>query len=203
MTNLATLLRNKNDEPGLAKLREWGETLAAGNCPDHEAWLAGGEFFAVLGQWDRAERFILKSLELSSGLSYLKALTLNRRAWRLAAQSDTQTPEFEHAVKLARQAAELAPDAGFNALAITEYRVGKWNVAIESLQKAMAKRQGGNAVDWFFLAMAYQQLGRKHEARDWYAKAVVWMEKNPPNDKDLIRIRAEAAKLLGLTEPSS
>jgi tetratricopeptide (TPR) repeat protein len=47
----------------------------------------------------------------------------------------------------------------------------------------------------FFLATAYWQLGDKEEARRWYDKAAEWMDENKPNDKDLARFRAEAAKL--------
>jgi hypothetical protein len=47
----------------------------------------------------------------------------------------------------------------------------------------------------FFLAMAHWQLGHKTEARQWYDRAVQWMEKNKPKDDELRRFRAEAAKL--------
>ena len=48
--------------------------------------------------------------------------------------------------------------------------------------------------------MAHWQLGHADEARSWYAKAVAWTEKNAPQNKELIRFRAEAAALLGLSE---
>lgn len=48
--------------------------------------------------------------------------------------------------------------------------------------------------------MTHWQLGEKQQAREWYDKAVEWMEKNKPNDEELLRFRAEAEELLGLTE---
>jgi hypothetical protein len=66
-------------------------------------------------------------------------------------------------------------------------------------------RQGGDAFDFFFLAMAHWQLGHKDEARQWYSQAVGWMEKNQealtkdrPHAEELKRFRAEAAELLGI-----
>ena len=35
-------------------------------------------------------------------------------------------------------------------------------------------------------------------AREWYKKAVVWMDKNRPDDEELKRIRAETEKVLGI-----
>jgi hypothetical protein len=74
----------------------------------------------------------------------------------------------------------------------------------------MDMRDGGDAFDWFFLAMAHGQLGHKDEARKWYDKAVEWMEKNKVQlEKDaehrdeLQRFRAEAKDVLGLKDPSS
>jgi hypothetical protein len=67
----------------------------------------------------------------------------------------------------------------------------------------MTLRKGGDSSDWFFLAMAYWQLGRRDEARLWYDRAVQWMDKHVPNHRELRRFRAEAAALLGLPEPTA
>ena len=72
--------------------------------------------------------------------------------------------------------------------------------AVAFYEKLAAKR--GDATDWFFLAMAHWQLGDKDEARKWYDKAVEWMDKNQPKNEELLRFRAEAAELLGISEPA-
>ena len=48
--------------------------------------------------------------------------------------------------------------------------------------------------------MAHWQLGDKKQARQWYDKAVSWMDKNKPQDDELRRFRAEAEALLGIPE---
>jgi hypothetical protein len=48
--------------------------------------------------------------------------------------------------------------------------------------------------------MAKWQLGDRRAAREWNDKAVEWMQKNQPNDAELIRFRSEAAELLGVNE---
>lgn len=46
--------------------------------------------------------------------------------------------------------------------------------------------------------MAHWQLGEKDKAREWYDKAVQWMDKNKPQDEELKRFRSEAEELLGI-----
>ena len=61
----------------------------------------------------------------------------------------------------------------------------------------MELKSGGDAFDWFFVAMAKHKLGQK-DARKWYDKAVAWMAKNRPDDQELKRFRAEAKDVLGI-----
>ena len=55
----------------------------------------------------------------------------------------------------------------------------------------------------FFLAMVHWQLGHKDEARTWYDRSVEWMEKHQPKNEELLRFRADAEQLLGITQPSA
>jgi Flp pilus assembly protein TadD len=87
-----------------------------------------------------------------------------------------------------------------NTLGIAQYRNGDHKTAMETLKKSMDLRSGGDAFDWFFLAMAHWQLKNQDEARRWYDKAVAWVDKNQPKDEELLRFRAEAAQLLGVAE---
>ena len=71
-----------------------------------------------------------------------------------------------------------------------------------SLTEARAKkkkesRKGGDAFDWFFVAMARKRLGLGH-AETCYEKAVAWMDKHKPDDEELKRFRAEAEATLGI-----
>jgi hypothetical protein len=67
----------------------------------------------------------------------------------------------------------------------------------------MSLGKGGDALDWFFLAMAHWQQGDKEQARTWYGRAVQWMEKNRPQDGELRRFRAEGAALVGIHDQPS
>jgi len=97
------------------------------------------------------------------------------------------------AAELAKKAIELAPKKGgyCNTLGAAQYRAGDWNAAIDALEKSMQLRSGGDSTDWLFLAMAHWQLAHKDEARQWYDKAVEWMDKNKPDHEELRRFRAE------------
>ena len=48
--------------------------------------------------------------------------------------------------------------------------------------------------------MAHWQLGDKDNAREWFAKAVQWMENGIKDNAETKRFRAEAAALLGVEE---
>jgi hypothetical protein len=48
--------------------------------------------------------------------------------------------------------------------------------------------------------MAHWQLERTDEARKLYDKAVERMDKNDPQNEELLRFRAEAVELLGIAE---
>ena len=64
----------------------------------------------------------------------------------------------------------------------------------------MSVSNGGNAYSWFFVAMAHAHLGNAAKAREWYARATVWMEQHLPDDKLLNRFRAEAEDVLGMKD---
>jgi len=128
----------------------------------------------------------------------------NNLAWFLATCPQTKFRDPQRAVRLANRAVELAPKSGdfWNTLGVAHYRAGDWQVAVASLSKSMKLTKGGNSIDWFFLAMAHWELGDKNKAREWYDKAVTWMDKNRPQDAELRRFRAEAEALLKVEKKS-
>jgi hypothetical protein len=125
---------------------------------------------------------------------------LNTLAWLLVTEPGALDPK--RAVALAERAVTLAPGSGtyLNTLGVARYRNGDWSGAIKSTQESMAGRSGGDANDWFVLAMAHWRRGEKQPARERYQRAVKWMDKHDPHGKDLGRFRAEAAALLGLDD---
>ena len=91
-----------------------------------------------------------------------------------------------------RRALELKPtfaDAWSN-LGLALSRQGYFAEALAAYRHAIAFRAD--------LAMAHWKLNQKVEARNWYDKAVQWMDKNDPKNEALRRFRAEAAQVLGV-----
>jgi serine/threonine protein kinase/tetratricopeptide (TPR) repeat protein len=142
-----------------------------------------------------------KAVELDPNNAYARnklALCLNDLAWSLATHAEPARRDPARAVSLAKEAVELKPQEGsyWNTLGAAHYRAGDWKAAIAALEKSMELRKGDDSNDWFFLAMAQWQLGERDKARQWYDRAVEWMDKNQPKNEDLRRFRAEAEELM-------
>ena len=149
------------------------------------------------GKFDEASVWFTKSLDVDPK----NPLAVNNVAWVLATCQEERLRDPARAVELARQAVALAPmDSSYrNTLGVAHFRAGNWTEAIPQLQKSIELSQDGLPYNCFFLAMAHWQLGEKNPAREWYDKAVRWMDANQPKDEQLLRFRAESTELLGLT----
>jgi serine/threonine protein kinase/Flp pilus assembly protein TadD len=123
-------------------------------------------------------------------------------AWQLATCLDQEFRNADRAVRLAREAVELAPGGAdcWRTLGVACYRAGEGPAAVTALQKVVKLRSGGDAQEWLFLAMAYWQVGDRKQARYWYDRSIQWMETNKVRDEKLRLVRAEAAALLGVTD---
>jgi Flp pilus assembly protein TadD len=150
----------------------------------------------------RAAVVALENLEKSIELVEDKASALNNLAWDFATCPDPKFRDAARAVALGKKAVGLRPNNGmiWNTLGAAHYRAGDGKAAVTALEKSMELRKGGDSFDWFFLAMAYWQMGNREPARNWYDKALAWMDKHKPPDEELIRFRAEAAELLGVKD---
>ncbi|HKI20314.1 MAG TPA: protein kinase, partial [Isosphaeraceae bacterium] len=126
------------------------------------------------------------------------AIALNNLAWSLA--SVPGDPWFDPAqgLALARKAVAIEPNEWtyLNTLGVAAFRARDWETATKVLQQSITFT-GGEAHDFFFLAMTYWHQGNKKEAREMFDRAVAWTDKNKPNDPELRQFRAEAAALLG------
>jgi serine/threonine protein kinase len=124
----------------------------------------------------------------------------NNKAWQLATDPDPQQRDPALAVEFAKLAVEHASDdtkgTFLNTLGVAQYRAGQRQGAIDALQESMTLRNGGDPADWFFLAMAYWQLGQKVDARQWYDKGVQWMKDHDSKNQKFQRFQDEASKTL-------
>ena len=149
-------------------------------------------------QWEDAARFYTAALCLQPE----NAATQNDLARLLVNWPRPGIDHFEEAIELAKKAVNTTPTAGnyWITLGIAHYRAGQWSDALAAFQQAVKLRNGGDGVDWLFLAMTHGRLGEKEQGRKWYDQGVEWMEKNAPDDGGLKHMRAEAAELLGIKE---
>jgi Flp pilus assembly protein TadD len=131
----------------------------------------------------------------------------NELAWLLATCREAKLRDPAQAVELAKKAVQQTPkDGGYwNTLGIAHYRAGNWKAAVAALDKSVELRQGGDAFDRLFLAMAYRKLGNHLAAREAYDQALHWLEKNKETvEKDqaqaeeLRRFRSEAEGVVEL-----
>jgi tetratricopeptide (TPR) repeat protein len=122
----------------------------------------------------------------------------DRLAWYLAHRSGTTLRDAKQAVRAAKKATDLAPQEGdyWRTLGIAHYRAESWKEAIQALVKSIDLSNGGESIDWFFLAMAHSQLGNSEEAHKWYDKAVEWMQSNASDNDQLDRFQSEAKELI-------
>jgi tetratricopeptide (TPR) repeat protein len=169
-------------------------------------------FYPGRGEFRKAEQasrqalegFLKLAAEFPSNGTFQKLLANIQysRALLLATCPDRGLRSAAAEVALAEKAIEHNPSDArlWLALGITHYGAGAWPEARAALEKTMQLRRGGNSQDWFWLAMIHWQLGHKDEARQWFDKAVRWMDKNNPNHNELRRLRAEAAALLQIDD---
>jgi tetratricopeptide (TPR) repeat protein len=131
------------------------------------------------------------------------AFAHNDLAWALAMSADPPRRDPAEALAHARKAVELAPNNGsfYNTLGVAEYRAGNWDAAVAALRKAVDLKRGGDAYDWFGLALVEERLGHADEARAWFDKAVAWTRRQAPRDQELRRLWSEASERLGRPGP--
>jgi len=208
--DLATLLRRQGNLAEARTLHE--QALAAARqafAPDHPLIVKFIIGLAVdlelQGDLSGACKLYEEALGLSKGVKAAPdpdTLWLIRKFANLLPRlANMDTLSRKLAADSARRAIELAPKDGYylTILGVAFYRAADWKNAVAALEKS-AQLPGGDASDLFYLAMAHWQLGDKDEARRYYDKAVAWLEKNAPTNKELLVIRAQAAQLLGIKE---
>jgi tetratricopeptide (TPR) repeat protein len=119
-------------------------------------------------------------------------------AWVLSMSRDPHVRDPGKAVVLASKAVALSPREGnyWNTLGVAQYRAKDWRSAIDSLDKSMMLRDGGDGFDWYFASMAYSQLGQQSRAEELYQRAEAWKLKEHITDKELTGIDQEAKIVL-------
>ena len=166
------------------------------------AWAKRANLYAQQGQWEKAKSDYYESFKWEQESTQAGNQARNSLAWLLATCPDVKVRGPIVAVGLAKQAVQGTQTwaTPWNILGVAHYRAGDWKAAVTALEHSMQLHQGGDGVDWFFLAMAHSKMDHEEQARKWYDQAVQWMDKNKPQDEELRRFRAEAAELLGIKD---
>jgi tetratricopeptide (TPR) repeat protein/serine/threonine protein kinase len=192
------------------KLGQWQKALddysrAIRLFPNHLGALRGrAEVRAATGQWAEAIADYEKAIEAAQRDPWLRSQLNDSLAWLLATCPDARFRDPARAVERARQAVELAPKGMYHrfytTLGVAYYGLGDPKAAVA----ALGQSRSPDPVDWLFLALSHAKLGAPEEARQWYDKAVLWLEKNsraleqePRRAEELRRFRSEAEDALG------
>jgi serine/threonine-protein kinase len=168
------------------------------NSESPVAWANRGNAHLKLKQFDEAIVNYSKAIQIDPNwIKVYKSLI-----WLYSNCPDPKFRDARRAVELATKLGELAPKDGefWFALSVARYRADDFDAAIDAMNEGMKLRSDADSHQWFFLAMAESKRGNQDAAREWYDKAVDWMEKNDPAHEELLRFRAEAVGVLGISQ---
>ncbi len=160
-----------------------------------------GDALAKTKKLDEAVACFHKAIQLAP-----KSAAAHRNlAWCLANEYDPEHRDPKRALLHANKAVALSSNSSiaWQVLGWAHYRSGDWEESIAALQKSIQFQDDDDPRQWYCLAMAHWQLGHENESRDWYDKAVAWMEKHKTDDEQLLRLRRESAQLLGISKQAA
>lgn len=162
------------------------------------AWHRRSGAQARLGRWEPAISDARKAAEVNPRSQWVRY----HLSWLLSNSPEVRLRDPKEAIAQAKAGVELVPREPvlMRALGVAHYRAGDMPAALEALEKALAMRPGGDVIEWYFMAMAHQKLGRAITAREFYDRATELMDRSGPPEEELVRFRAEAAMLLGVRE---
>ena len=156
---------------GKPETRHWAFFYSRGIC------------YERTGQWPKAEKDLLKALELSPErpvvLNYLGYSWVERRR------------NLKKAMGMIRLAVNLRPNDGYiiDSLGWAHYRLGEWSEAVKKLERAV-ELQPEDPIINDHLGDAYWRAGRRLEARFQWSHALAF--KPEPENLILIRKKLEA-----------
>jgi tetratricopeptide (TPR) repeat protein len=191
---IKALAASGQDAEARAECELFVATAGEPSNSDEAGWLA-----SALGPLGRF-REMGEARELALRMNPRGANEHDDLAWFLATVPDSTLRDAARAVELMREVVSPATSdpAHWNTFGVVLCMAGKWQESLDALRKSMDLRGGGDAYDWYFLAIDEKRLGRDAEARAWFDKAVAWTEANRPKDEELARFRREAGVTLGI-----
>ena len=94
---------------------------------------------------------------------------LNTMAWDLVTFPDLKQRNPKKAVEAASKAvaAESRNANYWHTLGVAQYRDGQYAAALQSFDKSMILRDGGDGFDWYYVALAHWKLHNSQQAIDY------------------------------------
>ena len=185
----------------IAKAIEIQTKLVAAHRDDRTCKRELSQYYSVSGDVEVAEGELetgLKNQQRAAAIDPTNPRPLDQAASALASFRDPKRRDPAQAIVLARKAISIAPrnPQYWHTLGVAQYRAGQWSAALESLKNSMLLQNGGDGLDWYFVAMTNWQLGDKTAARDYLHKAETWKVKEHVGIDDLQGLDAEVALLV-------
>jgi tetratricopeptide (TPR) repeat protein len=190
-----------NESPQARRLRK-----AAAALDEASFALAEENFSQAVSAYSRAitlDEALLEDYPKSMNARSHLALVRNNLAWLLSTCAEDRFRDPNRAVQLARGAVALAQKDGnyWNTLGAAYFRAGQFPEADAAFARSMELRGGGDAYDWYFLAMIRHAAGQEPEANRLYERAVQREDSDQGGTEELHRFRVEAANALALSPP--
>jgi tetratricopeptide (TPR) repeat protein len=140
--------------------------------------------------------------ELAGGDRLAESLLRLGKALKATGELEEAEAAFQEIFGIHEKRFAAQPPDGhrWHAIGVAHYRAGDWQGCVAAMENAIEVFRAASSWQWFYLAMAHGQLDDRDEAVAWYNKAVAWMDKYQPRDKELGRFRDEAAAVLGQAE---
>jgi tetratricopeptide (TPR) repeat protein len=148
--------------------------LLAASPQDAALYERRAECYEALGQPEQAAADREQAIKLWAN----DPVRLNNRARGLVMARQGQR-DPARALALIQKAIEREPanDLFLNTLGVVQYRSAQYAVAVLSLEKSLAAREGrSDGFDLFFLAMCHAKLGEPATAKDCFDRAVKWVK---------------------------
>ncbi len=191
---------------------------ANGADPADRFWFMVGQTHSHLAMelWDVGQRAESEPHFRRASEAFRRAIerdpasagTLQSSAWFLSLFQDLRFRDPQRALEHARRLVALTSEQQDNrrsysfgrrpvfTLGLAEYRMGNLDAARKALERSIELREGGDAYEWFVLAMVVARRGDVGRARELHGKAVRWMRMNRYSDFELHALDTEAAELL-------
>jgi tetratricopeptide (TPR) repeat protein len=183
-----------------ARRREWekaarcyAQLLDRDRAPTSDVCFEHAALLLLSGDRKGYQSACARMVERASKINDFRAY-LAARACTLSAGSREETAR---AGQLAEQEVTGASPPGFWWLteqAALQYRAGRFDRALPLLEQSLNadKRPGSAVLNWLWLSLTYQKLGKMEQARLWLLTATDWLDRHPEG------LPAHAQQELGL-----